>query len=123
MPERVVQARVVAALRAVGATVLTLGTVRRRGDHPGTQQSAGWPDVGAFMPASRDGRTPRHWLWVECKARGGRIRPEQAAFAAACQACGIAHLTGDLDVVLGYLQACGYIRDVAMFRQFRSEVA
>lgn len=118
IPERTVQAQVVAALRSVGAHVMTLGTVRPKGDRPGTMQSRGWPDVGAFLPAAP--RDPRrcddeqvgpHWLWVECKAKGGRLRPEQADFARRCHEVGIAHLVGGLDVVLAYLQQYGYIRE------------
>ena len=114
--ERVEQRHIVAALRAIGARVLTLGTVRAAGDHPGTRQSPGWPDVGAFLPPSRDGRTPPHWLWVEVKAHRGRLRPEQVAFRADCQACGIAHVVGGLDQVLAYLVSHGYVREVAHYR-------
>lgn len=43
IPERIVQRHVVALLRSVGGHVYTLGTVRPKGDRPGTMQSRGWP--------------------------------------------------------------------------------
>lgn len=117
VPEKVIQAQVVAALRSVGAHVMTLGTVRPKTDRPGTMQSKGWPDVGAFMPPAPGWLESTalmpgpHWLWVEVKATGGRLRPEQADFARRCEETGIAHLVGGLDVVLAYLAEHGYIRE------------
>lgn len=77
-PERAIQAHVVRLLRHVGCTVWVLGTTRRRGDYHGTMQTAGLPDVIAFLP--RAGGV----LFVEVKAPGGRLRPEQAQFRACC---------------------------------------
>jgi len=116
VPERVVQAHVVQALRSVGGFVLTLGTTRPKGDYAGTCQSLGWPDVGAFLPHSPTG-TLRHWLWVEVKASGGRLRPEQAAFRARCLERNIPHIVGGLDDVLAYLLARGYVTEYAHYRK------
>lgn len=110
VPERVVQAQVLHALRSVGGQAWILGTVRPKGDRPGTMQSRGWPDVGCFLPPSpADGR--RRWVWVEVKAKGGRLRPEQATFQGLCQQTGIDHVAGGLDDVLAYLLGHGYIRE------------
>jgi hypothetical protein len=116
VPERTVQAQIVAALRSVGASPMTLGTIRPKGDRPGTFMSRGWPDLGVWMPESQTGH-PAHWLWIECKAKGGKLRPEQADFRARCQAVGIPHIVGGLDDVLGYLVQHGYVRETAHYRQ------
>ncbi len=111
VPEKVVQRHVLAALAAIGAKSYVLGTVRPRGDTPGTRQTPGISDIIAFLPVSPDGRSAGHLLCIEVKAKGGRLRPEQADFARRCAECGIAHLVGGLDVVLAYLQQHGYVRE------------
>lgn len=123
--ERALQQQIVTALRTVGATVYVLGTTRPRGDHPGTCQTAGLPDLCVHLPQAP--RTlpgcgcaecsPAHQLWIECKAAGGRLRPAQQAFRDFCLEAGVPHLVGDLDVVLGYLHRRGYLREVAHYRR------
>jgi len=107
-PEKVEQAGIVRLLRSLGAKVYVLGTVRRRGDYPGTMQTPGLPDVRAFLK----GQTPdtRVLLEIECKAAGGRLRPEQREYRACCQAAGIAHVVGGIDAVIAWLVTHGYLR-------------
>lgn len=102
VPEKHVQAAGVRLLRSLGASVYVLGTRRPRGDFPGTRQTPGIGDVYACLA--------RHALWWECKAQGGRLRPEQAAFRDHCQRLGVPHVVGDLDALIGWLEAHGYCR-------------
>jgi hypothetical protein len=108
--ERVTQAHIVRFLRSIGAQVYILGTVRRRGDHPGTMQTPGIPDLYAFVPLTRG--SGRIWipLWVECKAPGGRLRPEQAEFRRQCLEAQHAYVVGGLDDVLALLVEWGIVR-------------
>jgi hypothetical protein len=108
-PERVEQANGVQLLRSMGAAVYVLGTVRRKGDHPGTMQTPGIADVEAFLPA-REGR-PRRLLKWEAKSRRGRLRPEQAVYRELCSATpGVLHVTGPLDALIAALIEHGYLR-------------
>jgi hypothetical protein len=109
--EKTVQRHIVQALEAVGGKVYKIGTTRRRGDHPGTMQTPGLPDLLAFLPI-RDVRMVARWqlLVVEVKAAGGRLRHEQAEFRAFCLGANVAYVTGDLDDVLRQLQAEGYLK-------------
>lgn len=103
-------------LRTLGAAVYVLGTVRAKGDHPGTRQTPGLADVEAFLPAPPYvipvlGSVPRGVLlkW-ECKRTGGRLRPEQAAYRDECLRCGVAHVVGDLTALMAWLVSAGYLR-------------
>ena len=96
VPEKAVQQQVVALLHKVGFRVWTIGTTRPNGDHRGTCQSPGLPDLLAF------GRG--RLLVVEVKARGGTLRPEQVAFRAECQAAGVAHVVGGVEDVWAWLK-------------------
>jgi hypothetical protein len=102
VPERVVQRQVVGLLRALGAHVYVLGTVRPRGDYPGTHQTPGLPDLLVFLR----GRL----LCIEVKAAGGRLRPGQVLFREDCLQAGIAHVVGGVDEVLAWLMGQGLIR-------------
>lgn len=126
IPERVVQQQIRQALLSVGAKVYTIGRPPRRDAvFKGTGQTPGIPDLCAFLPkAPLDVPSPldmyvtcAHQLWVEVKAKGGGLRPEQREFQALCQQSGVTHLVGGLDVVLAYLQAHGYLREVAHYRR------
>lgn len=103
IPERVVQRQIVHLLRSVGAQVWVLGTVRPRGDTPGTRQTPGICDVVAFVPRAG-------LLMVECKAKGGRLRPEQSHFRDCCLEHHVAHVVGGVDEVVAWLVAQGILR-------------
>lgn len=115
VPEKAVQAHIVQLLRSIGGQVYTMGTTRRRGDFAGTMQTPGIPDVMAFLP-DRDSPFPaaptqrRVFLFVEVKARGGRMRPEQIAFREWCIAAGVVHIVGDLDDVIAWLVEHGHVK-------------
>ena len=66
------------------------------------------PDVIAFLPP----RTRQRWvlLFVEGKAKGGRLRLEQATFRDLCLSADVAHVVGDLDAVMAWLVEQGYLR-------------
>lgn len=107
-PERAIQWRIVGLLRSVGCSVWVLGTTRRSGDYPGTMQTAGLPDLIAFLPRAQG------VLFVEAKAPGGRLRPAQADFRACCLplvADRVYHVTGGLEAVVGILAKLGIVLD------------
>jgi hypothetical protein len=108
-PERVEQRQIVNLLRSLGATVYVLGTTRRQGDHMGTMQTPGIPDLWAFLPARSGVSTLYLCLWVEVKAPGGRLRPEQRAFRDQCTARGVPHVVGGVDAVIAWLIDAGYL--------------
>lgn len=126
IPEKVVQEHVKQALRAVGATVYTIGRPPRRdATHKGTGQTPGIPDLLAHLPDSPltniGGMSGvpvmhAHQLWVEVKAKGGRLSQEQASFRDFCELAGIAHIVGGLDDVLAYLVEYGYVKETAHYR-------
>jgi hypothetical protein len=107
--EKVEQANIVRLLRTLGASVYTLGTRRPRGDHPGTRQTPGLPDLYALLPAPR----VRHGLpcavWIEVQRHGGRLSPGQQQFRESCLMCGIAHIVGSCDAVIAWSTAGGWL--------------
>jgi hypothetical protein len=107
--EKVVQSHVVHLLRSVGGAVYVLGTRRPTGDFQGTRQSPGIPDVYCLLPSPRSGAGGPRALWVEVKAAGGRLRPEQAAFREQCTAADVPHVVGGLDDVIAWLIDRGYL--------------
>lgn len=111
--EKAIQRDVCALLRRLGAAVYTIGTVRRRGDHPGTMQTPGLPDVLCFLPI-RDGR--RTLLLLELKAQGGRLSTHQKAFRAYCEQAQLGYVTGNLDTVIAWLEEAGYLKGAASWR-------
>lgn len=109
VPEKVVQRHIVQLFRSLGGYAWELGTRRGRRDYDkGTRQTPGVPDLIGFLPPRQ---TPR-WvlLFVEAKAQGGRLRPEQAKFRELCLAADVAHLVGDLDVVIAWCVEHEYLR-------------
>jgi hypothetical protein len=123
--EKVEQAHIVQLLRSFGR-VYVMGTRRRSGDFQGTMQSPGIPDLMAFLrppPLRRydpaRGQPFMRLLFVECKARGGRLRAEQQLFRDEAVAAGIAHVVGDLDAVIAWLIDAGYLKadSVPHYRQ------
>ena len=124
-PEQAEQRAIVQLLRSLGAEVYVFGTKRPRGDHPGTMQSPGIPDVEAFIPRPRvsgplSDRPMRRLVKIEVKAAGGRLRPAQAVYQQRCQEAGIAHVVGGLDVVIAWLCDHGYARR-DQFGHYRQE--
>lgn len=112
VPEKVVQQHALNLLRNVGARVWVLGTRRRRGDFPGTMQTPGIADVFAILPPpplKSDRRSPVP-LWFECKAAGGRLRPEQAEFRTACLEAELAHVVGGVDELMSFLVRGGWLK-------------
>jgi hypothetical protein len=116
IPEKAVQAHVVQLLRSIGGKVWVTGTKRPRGDFQGTRMTPGLPDLVAFLPPRAyriQGDIPYAkpvLLFVECKAAGGRLRPEQQEFRDLCQDCDVAHIAGDLDAVIAWLSERHYVR-------------
>lgn len=108
IPEKAVQASIVKLLRSIGATVYVLGGNRPKGDHPGTRQTPGIPDLYVHIPYV--GSDASEHFWVEVKAKGGKLRPEQAAFMVLCHDAGMRHIVGGLDEVLAFLRAGGWVK-------------
>lgn len=107
------QADIVRLLRSLGWAVYVLGTRRRTGDYQGTMQSPGIPDLEAFSPPPK-----RAMLKIEVKAKGGRLRPEQAVYQDLCRDADIAHLVGGVDEAVSWLIANGFLdaQNVAWYR-------
>lgn len=121
MPEKVEQQHIVQLLRTIGGRVYVLGTRRRRGDYQGTMQTPGVPDMMAFLPPRSKADPFRHMLlFVECKARGGRLRPEQQDFRALCEVSDVAHVVGTLDAVIAWLVRAEYVT-VDQFPHYRTQ--
>lgn len=107
VPEKAVQLHIVRFLRSLRATVYVLGTHRRGGDFQGTMQTPGVPDLIAFVPLV-DGSLFQ--VYIECKAAGGRLRPEQQVFRDLCEKAGVDHIVGDLDTVIAWAIRNGLAR-------------
>lgn len=123
VPEKSEQLHGVQLLRSLGAKVYVLGGHRRRGDYQGTMQTEGIADVFAFIPIR--GEAPRRiFLAWECKAVGGRLRPEQQEFQALCIDAQVAHLVGPLDALIAWLAARDIVKAESFphYRQPRPEV-
>lgn len=107
--EKAEQVDGVRLLRSIGAAVYVLGTVRRRGDHPGTMMSPGLPDVQVFLP-QRDGKR-RLLVWEVKRAKGGRLSPEQRAYQTCCLEADVAHVVGPCQALVDWLLREGYVRE------------
>ena len=75
VPEKQIQADIVTLLETVGAAVYKIGTTRKKGDHQGTMQTPGIPDLVAFVRVPIAAVFP-DWrtlvqLWIEVKRPGG----------------------------------------------------
>jgi hypothetical protein len=110
--EKTEQAHIVQLLRSIGAAVYVMGVHRRRGDYAGTMQTEGIPDLMAFLPArGGDGAIgARVFLFIECKAKGGRLRPEQAAFREHCLNADVIHRVGGYDDLIAWLADRDYVK-------------
>ena len=111
--EKTVQAQILHLLRSVGAKVWVTGVPRRRGDFQGAMRTPGLPDLLAFVPPPKPTDPFIGWtlLCVEVKARGGRLREEQADFASCCLNADVAHIVGGLAEVIAWLLRRGLVRD------------
>jgi hypothetical protein len=76
-------------------------------------QTPGLPDLIAFLPAPpyRGYGEPVLGvaLFVEVKARGGRMRTAQKVFAQQCFDVGVPHLVGGIDQVIQWAIEAGYV--------------
>jgi VRR-NUC domain len=106
--EKFIQRDIQKLLLLLGAKVYVLGTRRARGDQQGTRQSPGLPDLIAFLPAQLPSRRSRILL-IEVKRKGNDLSQAQFDFQMLCQAANIAYITGNLDRVLTWLTAEGYL--------------
>ena len=105
-PERAEQRAILDLLKLVHAEVWVLGTVRKRGDWPGTRQTPGLPDIIAVMPD-----TPKWFptlVMIEVKAVHGQLSIPQERFRAACERAEVEHIVGGVDAVLAWLRARGH---------------
>ena len=120
--EKAEQAHIIQTIRTLGGTVYEIGTKRPKGDYQGTRQTPGIPDLVVFLPLTKMGPdgccTVWRQVWIEVKAAGGRLRPEQAAFRDLSLAACVDHIVGGLDAVIAWLMREGYLnRDqVAHYR-------
>lgn len=78
--EKHIQAAIHEWLELCGCRVYTIGTVRKRGDHQGTMQTPGLPDLLVFVPGEAWSDTAPEQIWVECKRPGTYQTPEQKLF-------------------------------------------
>ena len=113
--EKDIQADIVTLLETVGAAVYTIGTTRKKGDHQGTMQTPGIPDLVAFVPVpawaggiagvSYKRKTPWVQLWIEVKRPGGVLSDAQRVFRMHAREAGCEHVTGGVDEVVDWLKA------------------
>lgn len=114
------QQHIVDTIRMVGGEPWVLGTRRRRGancpkcgefvpEHQGTRQTPGFPDVVGFIPVptftpagEQAGKLPV-LVFVEVKAEGGRLTPDQRRFREWCLAAGAVHISGGFDAFIAWL--------------------
>ena len=109
-PEKAIQRAVIQLLMAARAEVYVLGVHRKRGDHQGTMQTPGIPDILAFLPPADGGLGPYLQLWIEVKAPAGRESKAQRTFKTWCIFSRQSHITGGVDEVMRYLKTGGWIR-------------
>ena len=107
VPEKAEQAHGIQLLRHLGGKVYVLGGHRRKGDYQGTMQTEGIADVFAFIPVRGERR--KVFLAWECKAAGGRLRPEQVEFKDLCADADIAHVVGPFDALIAWLAGRGFV--------------
>lgn len=104
------QAAIVKLLEALGAKVYVLGTRRPKGDHQGSCQTPGIPDLYVFLPNHRDLRLFSNVpVWIEVKARAGRLSESQRQFAALVTDSPSHYVTGTCDDVQNWLVDHGWL--------------
>jgi hypothetical protein len=135
--EKTEQFHIQSLLASLGGAVYVLGTRRRRGkpcpscgtfvpEDQGTRQTPGIADLVAFLPSKRPaGETPRRvLLFIECKAEGGRLSPEQIVFRHLCHDAEIAHVVGTYNAVIAWLMDRQYLKPDAVphYRQPKADL-
>jgi len=108
--ERVEQAHIIQVARTLGARVYVLGTTRRRGDYPGTMQTAGLPDLWMVWPHAWWTLPAGTGLWWEVKRVGGTRSPAQVQFAEECVLAGVPYGWGDCDAFIRWCREHGLLR-------------
>lgn len=99
-----------ALLRHLGAVVYVLGTTRKRGDHPGTMQTAGLPDLLAFVPYEHgEQRRGERLLVLEVKVPPNTTTDAQNEFALHCHDAGVAYVAGPFAAVVRWALAEGLL--------------
>lgn len=118
--EKFEQADGLRLLQSLGGRVFVSGTVRVRPNpscpsclrNQSTRQTPGIPDVEVFLPPPRKlilgPRRDRLLKW-EVKRVRGKLSPEQARYRDLCELAGVAHVSGPLDALIGWLVAEGYL--------------
>lgn len=102
--EKAEQAAIVKLLRSVGAHVYPLSQPRA------TMQAEGLPDLWVFLPHSYPDLMG-NGIWVEVKARGGKLRPAQERFKNLCDEFGVLHVVAfGLDGMIEYLKEAGLLK-------------
>ena len=105
--EKDIQADIVKLLETVGAAVYKIGTTRKKGDHQGTMQTPGIPDLVAFvrMPWKVSEVRPRYvQLWIEVKRPGGAMSDAQTKFRLHVLEAYCEHIVGGVDEVVDWLK-------------------
>jgi hypothetical protein len=112
LPEKLVQSQIVNLLRSIGGVVYTLGTRRPRGSLDfSTRQTAGIPDLYAFLPApAAQAAIGASALWIEVKTATGRASPEQLAFESWCTLAKVPYVRGGVDDVVAFLMRTGHLK-------------
>ena len=114
--EKEIQADIVKLLKTVGAAVYQIGTTRKKGDHQGTMQTPGIPDLVAFamVPGLASPHAPFvvhvEQLWIEVKRPGGTMSAPQRLFRTQAVTAGCELVVGGVDEVLVWLKDRGVVK-------------
>ena len=121
-PERAEQEAVKRLLLTIGAKFWVAGTVRKKGDHPGTMQTPGLADMPlVFLPIKN---SVRQLVVIEVKSpkaaktKSGGLRPEQRELQVCCWEAGVPYIHGDLDAVIAWLVEHEYVK-ASQFPHYR----
>lgn len=109
--ERFEQQDGVKLLRSLGGVVYVSGTTRRSTDYQGTMQTPGIPDVQCFLPVPYSAGLTRRLLVWEVKRATGKMSPAQESYRAWALAAGVAHVWGDVNALLRWLVAEGFVHE------------
>jgi hypothetical protein len=123
-PERAEQEGVKKLLRTLGARFFVAGTVRKKGDHPGTMQTPGLADIPlCFLPrrsrlsqSYHDTGGEYQLVVIEVKSpaaaktKSGGLRPEQADLKNLCAEAGVPYIHGDLNAIIAWLIENRYLK-------------